>query len=244
MSQPYFKSNAASSTIASCSTSSPSVTNSENTSSQSTSQLGFSISLSSSGLQSNYRRIGSASWTSISNLEHTSASSLWTSPELRDSSRASSSNTYTTSFCSMGTISSPIVSSVVPGSTSSQAKQSSRCSSNISPAQFSQTPMSNDSATPANSSSLASSASRVTTYSAAVPTLTTTVPWSTNTGITSEIGVSGNIIRSNLGSPSSSSTTHVGANGANIQTTTSIPNTTPASITRFSQSTNTASLGN
>lgn len=241
-SQAYFGLNAASPSTASSSASSSSTTNSGNTSSQSTMKLKFSISLNSSGLQSKYRGTGTASRNSTSNLDHTSVPFIWTSPELRGPSRASSSNTYPPSFRSTEASSSPIVSSATPGSTSSQTNQSYR--SNVSPAQTSQTPMSNDSATPANSSSVASSASIVTIYSAAVPILTTTVPSSTNTGITSEIGLSGNIIRSNLGNPSSSYTTRVGTNGANIQTTVSVPNTTPASITGFSQSTNTASLGN
>lgn len=102
--------------------------------------------------------------------------------------------------------------------------------------------MSKDSVVAANSSSVASSASRVTTYSAAVPILTTTLPSSTSAGTTPELGTSGNIIRSNLGSPSLSSTTHVAANGAITQVTTSAPVITPASITGLRQSTSTTSL--
>ena len=243
-SQAFFGLNATSSSSASSYMSSPSMTNSGNTSSQSTSQLDFLVSLSSSGSRSKYRGTGTASWNSISNLEHTTVSSLWTSPELRGPSRASLSNTYPPSSLLTETSSSLFVSSATPGSTSSQANQSSRYSSSISPAQTFQTLMLNNSATPANFSRGTSSTYRLTTDSAAVPTLTTTVPSSTNTGITSELGLSGNIIRSNVGSPSSSSTTRVATNGANTQTTISIPDTTPASITGFSQSANTASLGN
>lgn len=240
-SQAYFVSNAGSSSTVSSSTGRPLMTNPENASRQSTSQLDLPNSLISSGL---HPGIGISSWTSISNLKDTSVSALWTSSKISVSSRATVGNPYPPSFGSTERSSSPSVPSAATGSNSSQANQSSRYPSKTSPTQLSPTSMSKDSATLASSSSVASSAPRVTTYSAAVPISSTTVPSSTNTGITSEIGLSENATGSNLRSPSSSFTTRVTANGAIMQITTSTPVITAASITGLRRSTNTASLEN